>query len=125
MIWMGAQMATPGRPEPAGYITPSKASMLPPTHPVSCGRNPIAFNSLRSALVVFSYGQHVDVKGGVGPNDVGHVVRNSTLRVAQKRTQRGQLRSIAACFAQPKRATMLRQLAKVQVGSSGAITLSR
>jgi hypothetical protein len=81
----------PGRPgtdvgptEPAGYSTPSSTSILPATHPVSCGRNPIALSSLRSVLVVCSYGQHVDVKGDVDPKDVVHVVQESVVCAAQK-----------------------------------------
>ncbi len=58
--------------------------MLPPTHPVLYDRNPIAFSTLRSALVVCSYGQDVDVKGDVDPNDVVHVVQESVVRAAQK-----------------------------------------
>ena len=79
----GRQDGDSGPPEPGGS-TPSGTSMLSPTHPVSCGRNPIAFSSLRSAFAVYFFGQDVNVKGDVEPNNVVHVVQESVVRAAQK-----------------------------------------
>jgi len=98
--------------------------MLPPTHPVLYDRNPIAFSTLRSALVVCSYGQDVDVKGDVDPNDVVHVVQESVVRAAQKTHATRQLRSIAVCCGQWKTPIVLRQFAKVQVEELGATSLA-
>ena len=47
--------------------------------------------------------------------------KNLCFALHRKRTQHGQLRSIAVCRGQPKTPTTLHQVAKAQVGKSGFV----